>query len=55
MDRRRVLARADAFARDHPGLLKAYLTHTFHVDEVQTAFELASRPTPGRIKIALVP
>ncbi|BBZ65245.1 alcohol dehydrogenase [Mycolicibacterium insubricum] len=55
LDRRRVLAAADAFAREHPQLLPAYVTHTFPVDEVQQAFELAARPTPGRIKIVLVP
>ncbi|MEZ0342802.1 zinc-binding dehydrogenase [Mycobacterium sp. pV006] len=55
LDRRRVLADADAFARAHPGLLDRYLTHTFEVTEVQQAFELAARPTPGRVKIAIVP
>ena len=54
LDRRRVLADADAFARDHPDLLPDYLTHTFGVDDVQAAFELACRPTPGRVKIAIV-
>lgn len=54
MDRRRVLEKADAFAHDNPDLLENYLTHTFGVDDVQAAFELASRPTPGRIKIAIV-
>jgi L-iditol 2-dehydrogenase len=54
LERRRVLAKADAFAREHPDLLPNYLTHTFGVDDVQAAFELASRPTPGRIKIAIV-
>lgn len=53
LERRRVLAKADAFAREHPDLLPNYLTHTFGVDNVQGAFELASRPTPGRIKIAI--
>jgi len=53
MDRRRVLEKADAFAAAHPGLLERYVTHTFGVDDVQAAFELASRPTPGRIKIAI--
>jgi threonine dehydrogenase-like Zn-dependent dehydrogenase len=55
LDRRRVLDRADTFAREHPGLLTRYLTHTFPADEVQAAFELACRPVPGRIKIAIVP
>jgi L-iditol 2-dehydrogenase len=54
LDRRRVLREADAFAREHPDLLPNYLTHTFGVSDVQAAFELASRPTPGRIKIAIV-
>ncbi|MDG4664904.1 zinc-binding dehydrogenase [Mycobacterium sp. 236(2023)] len=54
MERRRVLRKADAFAADHPGLLDRYLTHTFGVDDVQAAFELAARPVPGRIKIAIV-
>lgn len=55
LDRRRVLERADEFARAHPGLLNRYLTHTFPVGEVQAAFELACRPAPGRIKIVIVP
>lgn len=54
LERRRVLAKAAAFAKDHPDLLTAYLTHTFGVNDVQSAFELASRPTPGRVKIAIV-
>ncbi len=52
-DRRRVLELADKFVADHPGLLGSYLTHTFAVDEVQGAFELACRPDPERIKIAI--
>ncbi len=54
LDRRRVLCAANEFARKHPELLTAYVTHTFGVDEVQAAFELACRPTPERIKIAIV-
>ncbi|WNG94769.1 zinc-binding dehydrogenase [Mycobacterium sp. ITM-2016-00318] len=54
VDRRRMLNAAGEFARDHPELLSAYVTHTFSVDDVQQAFELASRPAPDRIKIALV-
>lgn len=53
MDRRRVLAAADAFAGEHPDLLGMYITHTFGIDEVQEAFEFACRPTPGRVKIAI--
>ncbi|MDV3125264.1 zinc-binding dehydrogenase [Mycobacterium sp. 21AC1] len=53
LDRRRVLRRADDFAAEHPDLLPAYVTHTFGVDDVQAAFELALRPEPGRVKIAI--
>jgi threonine dehydrogenase-like Zn-dependent dehydrogenase len=54
LDRRRMLCAADEFAREHPELLPAYVTHTFGVHDIQAAFELACRPTPERIKIAIV-
>jgi len=54
LDRRRVLCAASEFTRKHPELLTAYVTHTFGADEVTAAFELACRPTPERIKIAIV-
>jgi L-iditol 2-dehydrogenase len=54
LERQRVLEKADAFAREHPDLLPNYLTHTFGVDEVQSAFEVACRPTTGRVKIVIV-
>jgi L-iditol 2-dehydrogenase len=54
LERRRMLARADAFAREHPKLLSDYLTHTFGIDDVQAAFELACRPAKDRVKIAIV-
>lgn len=53
LERRRVLAAAGDFARAHPDLLDAYVTHTFGVIEVQDAFELACRPVPDRVKIAI--
>ena len=53
LDRRRMLDLAGKFAAEHPGLLAGYLTHTFGIDDVQAAFELACRPEPGRVKIAL--
>ena len=52
-DRRRVLELAGKFADEHPDLLGSYLTHTFGVDDVQGAFDLACRPVPERIKIAI--
>jgi threonine dehydrogenase-like Zn-dependent dehydrogenase len=54
LDRRRVLELAGKFATEHPDLLGRYLTHTFGVGQVQAAFELACRPDPERVKIAVV-
>ncbi|OCB27993.1 alcohol dehydrogenase [Mycobacterium malmoense] len=53
LDRRRMLELAGKFAAEHPRLLATYLTHTFGVDDVQGAFELACRPDPERVKIAV--
>ncbi|MGB8406038.1 MAG: zinc-binding dehydrogenase [Mycobacterium sp.] len=53
LDRRRVLLAANMFARQHPDLLPRYLTHVFTVEQTQDAFELASRPDPARVKIAI--
>jgi L-iditol 2-dehydrogenase len=53
LDRRRMLDLASKFAAEHPGLLATYLTHTFGIDDVQAAFELACQPEPGRVKIAI--
>jgi L-iditol 2-dehydrogenase len=53
LDRRRMLELAGKFAAEHPELLSKYLTHTFGLDEVQAAFDLACRPVPERIKIAI--
>lgn len=53
LDRRRMLERAGAYAAEHQELLGRYVTHVFGIDEVQGAFELACRPDPGRIKIAI--
>jgi L-iditol 2-dehydrogenase len=53
LDRRRVLELAGKFAAEHPDLLGRYLTHTFAVNDTQAAFNLACRPVPERIKIAI--
>ncbi|MCV6976606.1 zinc-binding dehydrogenase [Mycobacterium bourgelatii] len=53
LERRRMLDLAGKFAAEHPELLGTYLTHTFAVDDVQAAFELACRPVPERVKIAI--
>lgn len=54
LDRPRMLELANKFAAEHPGLLADYLTHTFGIDDVQGAFELAARPVSSRAKIAIV-
>ncbi|SEH85535.1 Threonine dehydrogenase [Mycolicibacterium rutilum] len=54
LERRRMLSAAGEFARQHPDLLPAYVTHTFGVGEAQAAFDLACRPVPDRVKIAIV-
>lgn len=53
LDRQRMLNCANTFAAQHPELLSAYVTHTFGIDEVQAAFELACRPEPARVKITI--
>jgi hypothetical protein len=53
LDRRRMLELAGKFAIEHPALRDTYLTHTFGFDEVQAAFDLACRPIPERVKIAI--
>jgi L-iditol 2-dehydrogenase len=53
LDRQRMLELAGKLAAEHPELLSTYLTHTFGLDEVQAAFDLACRPVPERIKIAI--
>ena len=54
LDRPRMLELANKFVAEHPGLLSDYSTHTFGIDDVQAAFELAARPDPARGKIAIV-
>jgi len=52
-ERRRMLTMANDFVREHPELLPAYVTHTFGIDDVQAAFDLACRPAPDRVKIVI--
>lgn len=53
LERRRMLCAADKFVAAHPDLLGNYVTHTFGVEDAQAAFELASRPSAGRVKIVI--
>ncbi|RRR45704.1 alcohol dehydrogenase [Mycolicibacter terrae] len=53
-DRARMLDAAGRFAAEQPALLGDYVTHIFGCNDVQAAFELATRPVPDRVKIAIV-
>jgi threonine dehydrogenase-like Zn-dependent dehydrogenase len=53
LDRRRMLADADAYLRRHPELADVLITHRFPVAEVQQAYDLAFRSTGDRLKIVL--
>src|SRR5690625_613836 len=54
LDRGRMLEAAGKFAAERPELLGHYITHVFGPHDAQPAFELATRPEPGRVKIAIV-
>lgn len=52
-DRRRALAAARDYLREHPDLLAPYVTDVFAVEQAQAAFECAIAPAPGRLKVVL--
>ena len=52
-DRRRSLATARDYLVEHREMLDAYITDVFPVAEAQAAFELAVKPTAGRLKVVL--
>jgi threonine dehydrogenase-like Zn-dependent dehydrogenase len=52
-DRRASLAAARDYLREHEGMLDAYITNVLPVEEAQAAFELAVKPTAGRLKVVL--
>jgi len=53
LDRRRSLVAARDYLVEHRELLDAYVTDVFPVAEAQAAFELAVKPTAGRLKVVL--
>ena len=53
-DWRRFLGQAVDYLEKYPDLPAAYITHEFDVTEAQRAFECASWPAVGRLKVALV-
>ena len=52
-DRRRSLAAARDYLVEHREMLDAYVTDVFPVAQAQAAFELAVKPTAGRLKVVL--
>ncbi|HWC23887.1 MAG TPA: zinc-binding dehydrogenase [Flexivirga sp.] len=53
-ERRRCLQFALGYQRRYPELQKQLVSHTFDFTEAQLAFELASRPASGRLKVQLI-
>ena len=53
MQRRRMLRAADDYLRAHPSLAEHYMTDVYPATQAQAAFEVASLPRPGRLKVAL--
>jgi L-iditol 2-dehydrogenase len=51
--RRQALLSAADYITRHPALFDRYITHVLSVTQAQTAFEMASRPAPGQLKIVL--
>ena len=53
LDRRRSLDAARDYLVEHREMLDAYITDVFPVAQAQAAFELAVKPTAGRLKVVL--
>jgi L-iditol 2-dehydrogenase len=51
--RRSALRRAVDYVGRHPGLLSTYVTDVLPVSQASAAYEKASRPTVGRLKVVL--
>jgi len=53
LQRRRALARADAYLRRHPELVDTLVTHAFSRATIQDAYDCAMRPARGRLKVVV--
>jgi len=51
--RRAAMIRAQEYALRYPDLFETYITHVFGLDEIQTAYEVAAKPSPNRLKVIL--
>jgi L-iditol 2-dehydrogenase len=52
-DKRRLLHDADSYLLEHPQLVDHYVTSTFPIAQAQDAYELATVPARGRLKVTL--
>lgn len=53
LSREQYLEKACQYFRKYPELAAAYVTHVYDINDVTAAFETASVPAPGRVKVAL--
>lgn len=53
LERRRVLAAADAYLAEHGELVKFFVTHEFGLEAVDEAYAAAFTPTAGRLKVVI--
>ncbi|GLY13480.1 alcohol dehydrogenase [Kineosporia sp. NBRC 101677] len=53
LQRRRMLAEADAYLAEHPELQTGYVTDVLHAVEIETAFRRALNPTPEQGKVVV--
>jgi threonine dehydrogenase-like Zn-dependent dehydrogenase len=53
LERRRVLAAADAYVAEHPELVPAFVTHEYGIDDVADAYAAAFTPAGGRLKVVI--
>lgn len=49
------LSQSAAYLREHPDLVKAYITNSFPVNQVEEAFQTYAAPKIGRLKVVLTP
>jgi L-iditol 2-dehydrogenase len=47
------LGAAADFVRQHPEIVQHYVTHTFPIADAQRAFQQASTPREGQLKVTL--
>ncbi|WP_153505500.1 zinc-binding dehydrogenase [Cumulibacter manganitolerans] len=53
VERRRALAAADAYVREHPDLPGRYITGVYRPEEADAAYRAAYTPAPGQLKIVI--